>query len=42
MGALLGLLGVIGCAHFAENRSSNRDLTVVSFGSLMGEIDECG
>ncbi|MCA9729205.1 MAG: hypothetical protein R3E12_06430 [Candidatus Eisenbacteria bacterium] len=41
--ALVALAATVGCAgHFGGPRSSNTDLTVISFGSLQGESTECG
>ena len=37
------LAAIVGCAgHFGGARSSNADLTMISFGSLYGETAECG
>jgi hypothetical protein len=43
--ALIGLLAVLeGCAAYrgSGERLTNADLTIVSFGSLQGELAPCG
>jgi hypothetical protein len=43
--ALIGLLAVLeGCAAYrgSGKRLTNADLTIVSFGSLQGELAPCG
>ena len=45
LGALIGLLAILeGCAAYrgSGQRLTNADLTIVSFGSVQGELAPCG